>query len=45
MERLRYAHTWKSAIENITKLPFEASLKQMVRLDSISVGKSITDPS
>jgi len=32
MERLRYAHTWKSAIESITKLPFEASLRQMVWL-------------
>ena len=29
MERLRYAHTWRSAIESITKLPFEASLRQM----------------
>lgn len=27
MERLRYAHTWRSAIENITSLPFEAALK------------------
>ncbi|KAK3370611.1 putative O-methylsterigmatocystin oxidoreductase [Podospora didyma] len=29
MERLRYAHTWRFAIESITNLPFEASLKQM----------------
>ncbi|KAK1757145.1 cytochrome P450 1A2 [Echria macrotheca] len=29
MERLRYAHTWRSAIETITNLPFEASLNQM----------------
>lgn len=45
MERLRYAHTWKSAIENITKLPFEASLRQMVCVCSISASKSITNPS
>jgi hypothetical protein len=31
MERLRYARTWRSAIENLTKLPFEASLKAMVQ--------------
>jgi len=31
MERLRYARTWRSAIENITDLPFQASLRQMVR--------------
>ncbi|KAK4157185.1 hypothetical protein C8A00DRAFT_11913 [Chaetomidium leptoderma] len=29
MERLRYARTWRSAIENLTKLPFEAALKTM----------------
>ncbi|KAK0629570.1 putative O-methylsterigmatocystin oxidoreductase [Bombardia bombarda] len=29
MERLRYAHTWRHAIESITKRPFEASLKRM----------------
>ncbi|KAH8880599.1 cytochrome P450 [Thozetella sp. PMI_491] len=29
MERLRYAHTWRWAIESITKLPFEASIKEM----------------
>jgi hypothetical protein len=31
MERLRYAHTWRAAIENITSMPFAASLKLMVR--------------
>lgn len=30
MERLRYAHTWRFAIENITRLPFEASMRKMV---------------
>jgi hypothetical protein len=30
MERLRYARTWRSAITNLTRLPFEASLRQMV---------------
>ncbi|KAK0652564.1 cytochrome P450 [Cercophora newfieldiana] len=29
MERLRYAHTWRAAIQNITELPFKASLSQM----------------
>ncbi|KAK0618977.1 cytochrome P450 [Immersiella caudata] len=29
MERLRYAHTWRAAIQNITELPFRASLTQM----------------
>ncbi|KAK3297434.1 cytochrome P450 [Chaetomium fimeti] len=29
MERLRYAHTWRPAIQNLTSLPFEASLKLM----------------
>ncbi|SPQ21574.1 f2ac1eeb-b7f6-445d-8e4b-e27435fa4e97 [Thermothielavioides terrestris] len=29
MERLRYARTWRSAIENITSLPFEAALSRM----------------
>ncbi|KAK3325975.1 putative O-methylsterigmatocystin oxidoreductase [Apodospora peruviana] len=29
MERLRYAHTWRFAIENITRLPFEASIRKM----------------
>lgn len=34
MERLRYAHTWRCAIQSITSLPFEASLVQMTsRLD------------
>ncbi|KAK5656691.1 hypothetical protein OQA88_4237 [Cercophora sp. LCS_1] len=34
MERLRYAHTWRCAIQSITSLPFEASLRQMaVHLD------------
>ncbi|KXX75970.1 Cytochrome P450 1A2 [Madurella mycetomatis] len=28
MERLRYARTWRSAIENVTRLPFEAALQQ-----------------
>ncbi|KAK3996610.1 cytochrome P450 1A2 [Cladorrhinum sp. PSN332] len=27
MERLRFAHTWRHAIENITNLPFAASLQ------------------
>jgi hypothetical protein len=31
MERLRYARTWRSTIENLTKLPFEESLKAMVQ--------------
>ena len=30
MERLRYAHTWRWAIESITKLPFDASIENMV---------------
>ncbi|KAK3328214.1 cytochrome P450 [Cercophora scortea] len=29
MERLRYAHTWRSAIQRITKLPFKASVRKM----------------
>ncbi|KAH6641002.1 cytochrome P450 [Chaetomium tenue] len=29
MERLRYAHTWRPAIQNLTSLPFEASLKSL----------------
>ncbi|KAK3685203.1 cytochrome P450 [Podospora appendiculata] len=29
MERLRYAHTWRSAIQTITRLPFEASVRKM----------------
>ncbi|KAK4105144.1 cytochrome P450 [Parathielavia hyrcaniae] len=29
MERLRYARTWCPAIENLTRLPFEASLRQL----------------
>ncbi|AEO62931.1 uncharacterized protein THITE_154420 [Thermothielavioides terrestris NRRL 8126] len=29
MERLRYARTWRSAIENITSLPFKAALSRM----------------
>ncbi|KAM7204731.1 cytochrome P450 1A2 [Naviculisporaceae sp. PSN 640] len=31
MERLRYAHTWRFAIENITRLPFEASMRKMTK--------------
>ena len=31
MERLRYARTWRPAIENLTNLPFGASLKTMVQ--------------
>lgn len=31
MERLRYAHKWRFAIETITNEPFEASMKEMVR--------------
>ncbi|KAH6626478.1 cytochrome P450 [Chaetomium sp. MPI-SDFR-AT-0129] len=27
MERLRYAHTWRPTIQNLTGLPFEATLK------------------
>ncbi|KAK4031782.1 hypothetical protein C8A01DRAFT_21053 [Parachaetomium inaequale] len=30
MERLRYARTWRPAIENLTKLPFEATLKARI---------------
>ncbi|KAK4122223.1 cytochrome P450 [Parathielavia appendiculata] len=29
MERLRYARTWRPAIEKLTRLPFEASLRQI----------------
>lgn len=43
MERLRYARTWRSAIENITNLPFQASLRQMVQpLKSLEAQHSIS---
>ena len=45
MERLRYAHTWRPAIQNLTRLPFEASLKAMVRFSSsLKLHKLISIP-
>ncbi|KAK0720138.1 cytochrome P450 [Lasiosphaeris hirsuta] len=35
MERLRYAHTWRSAIQKTARLPFQESLNQMKTMSKL----------
>jgi hypothetical protein len=37
MERLRYARTWRPAIERLTQVPFEESIKIMVSVAEVYI--------